>query len=120
MTEKAQKAPNYTEAMIETLHAEYVPGSNESVDALAEKLNRKRRSVIAKLVAEGIYVKPEAPVATFKDDGPTKGEMLNHLDSLVTFDTDGLKGATKDAIAGVIALAEAAYAETDDGQPEAE
>ena len=106
----AEKAPNYTDEMVSVLESEYVPGSDESVNALAEKLNRKRRSVIAKLTQLDLYVKPEKPPATFKDEGPTKGEMLESLASLVDFKVDGLKGATKDAIAGVIALAEAAQA----------
>jgi hypothetical protein len=49
---------------------------------------------------------PKAPKAA-KVEGPTKKELLNDLESLVDFPVDGLLGATKEAIASVIALAQA-------------
>jgi hypothetical protein len=52
-----------------------------------------------------------APKAV-KDEGPTKKELLAELRTLVpAFDTDGLNGATKDAISAVIDLAKAAQAD---------
>lgn len=109
------KTPNYTEAMTETLIAEYAEGKGKSVEDLAEMLNRSVRSVRSKLVREGVYIVPEKPVKAAKVEGPTKKELLNELEPLVDFSVDGLMGATKEAIASVIALARAAQAvaETD-------
>lgn len=56
-----------------------------------------RRSVIAKLTHQGVYVKPEKPAAQPKDEGPTKAEILSAIEA-TGFDTEGFQGATKDAL----------------------
>jgi hypothetical protein len=97
---------NYTEAMVETMLQMYADLGNEGLDTIAETLGKPIRSVRSKLVREGVYVAaPEKPKAK-KEEGPTKKELLNQLESLVSFDVAGLMGATKEAIAHVIALAE--------------
>ena len=96
---------NYTEAMVETMLQMYAELGNEGLDTIAETIGKPVRSVRSKLVREGVYVAaPEKPKA--KKEGPTKKELLNQLESLVAFDVSGLMGATKEAIAHVIALAE--------------
>lgn len=97
---------NYTEAMVETMLNMYAELGNEGLDEIAEKLQRPVRSVRSKLVREGVYVAAEKPKAAKREEGPTKKELLNQLESLVSFDVNGLAGATKEAIAHVIELAE--------------
>jgi len=97
---------NYTEAMVETMLQMYAELGNEGLDTIAETIGKPVRSVRSKLVREGVYVAaPEKPKAK-REEGPTKKELLNQLESLVAFDVSGLMGATKEAIAHVIALAE--------------
>lgn len=103
MAEKTAKAPNYTEAMTETLHAMYAELGNTGIEAIANKLGKTPRSVISKLVRDGIYVAPEKKASTRKDNDPSKKELLNTLDK-AGFSPDGLENATKEALSRVIAL----------------
>lgn len=59
MTQKTEKAVtvNYTPEMTATLIEGYKAG--EGVEALAQKVGRTARSVIAKLSREGVYKSPE-------------------------------------------------------------
>jgi hypothetical protein len=99
-----EKKVNYTEEQTAELIQRYQAG--ESVEGLAEALGRAKRSIIAKLVREGVYQTPEKQTKAKRDEGPTKKELLNDLEALVDFDVNGLMGATKEAIAAVIALAQ--------------
>ena len=104
---KAAKAENYTSEMVERMLARYEELGNEGVETIAAELGKPVRSVRSKLVREGVYVaSPKAPKAA-KVEGPSKKELLNTLESLVDFDVNGFTGATKEAIASVIALAQA-------------
>jgi hypothetical protein len=96
---------NYTDEMVRTATEMYAELGNEGMEAIAEAIGRSVRSVRAKLVREAVYVKPVKPEAAPKVEGPTKAEMLVALADLVDFDVEGLKGATKDAIQGVLDLA---------------
>lgn len=96
---------NYTDEMVATATEMYLDLGNDGMDAIAEAVGRSVRSVRSKLVRQGVYVAPVKPEAKPKDLGPTKGEMLTELAGLVHFDVAGLTGATKEAIANVIALA---------------
>jgi hypothetical protein len=60
-----------------------------------------------KLVREGVYVAAPKAVKAAKVEGPSKKELINELEALVDFPVDGFMGATKEAIASVIALAQA-------------
>jgi len=101
---------NYTESMVEQMLAMYAELGNEGIEQIAATLNKPVRSVRSKLVREGAYVaETKAPKAA-KVEGPTKKELVNELESLVDFPVDGLLGATKEAIASVIALAQAVKA----------
>lgn len=104
--QKAAKAANYTSQMVEQMLARYEELGNEGLETIAAELGKPIRSVRSKLVREGVYIaSPKAPKAA-KVEGPSKKDLLNTLESLVDFDVNGLTGATKDAIASVIALAE--------------
>ena len=96
---------NYTESMVEQMLAMYAELGNEGIEQIAATLNKPVRSVRSKLVREGAYVaEPKAPKAA-KVEGPTNKELVNELETLVDFPVDGFMGATKEAIASVIALA---------------
>jgi hypothetical protein len=116
---KTSKA-NYTEDMVTQMLTMYAELGNEGLGAIAEALNKPVRSVRSKLVREGVYVAaPEKPKAK-REEGPTKKELLNQLESLVDFEVNGLMGATKEAIAHVIALAQLQGESTEDEQAEDE
>lgn len=104
------KTANYTDAQVEKLVNMYQSLGNEGLDEIATALNKSVRSVRSKLVREGVYVASAKPSKVAKDLGPSKKELLNELESIVGFDVTGLTGATKEAIAQVIALAQAAKA----------
>ena len=56
----AKASANYTDADITTITEEYaIEPTRETVDALAKRLNKSPRSVIAKLSALGVYQKAE-------------------------------------------------------------
>ena len=57
----AKISTNYDEATINDIMDTYTSSpARFTVDALAEKHNKSARSVIAKLSALGVYIKPEA------------------------------------------------------------
>jgi hypothetical protein len=97
----AERKVNYTDAQVAELIAGYNAG--KSLEDLADALGKSVRSVRAKLVREGVYTAPEKTTKTAKVDGPTKKELLNDLEQLVPFAVDGFMGATKEAIASLIA-----------------
>ena len=56
----AKSSANYSDADITILTDEYsIEPTRETVDALAERLNKTPRSIIAKLSALGVYQKTE-------------------------------------------------------------
>jgi hypothetical protein len=103
----AEAKVNYTEDMVDTLLARYEELGNDGLETIAEELGRTVRSVRSKLVREGVYKVTEVKPKAFKAEGPTKKELLNHLESIAPFEVDGLMGATKAALAAVIAFVEA-------------
>jgi hypothetical protein len=98
---------NYTEEAVAKMLAMYEELGNDGVEAIADALGKPKRSVISKLVREGVYQTPEKPAPKAKDEGPTKKEILRDL-SAEGFDVSGLEPATKDAIARVLTLVRAA------------
>ena len=104
MAETATKAPNYTEAMVERMLELYEQLGNDGLEQIASELDRPVRSIRSKLVREGVYVASDKPKgAGFKREGPTKKEMIRELESLAPFPVDGFAGATKVALAELIA-----------------
>ena len=60
MNVTAKSSANYSDADITILTDEYsIEPTRETVDALAERLNKTPRSIIAKLSALGVYQKAE-------------------------------------------------------------
>ena len=96
----AKAEPNYTEEMVVAITSAYQGGT--PVDEIAETIGKSKRSVISKLVREGVYVATEKPTST-RDNGPTKKELLIQLEDLDPhMPVNGLAGATKEAIAYLI------------------
>ena len=106
MAEVKSKTVNYTEEMVDKIISMYEDLGNDGMAEIAEAVGRPVRSVRSKLVREGVYVATPKAVKAAKAEGPTKKELLNELENLVSFDVTGLMGATKAAIADVIALAQ--------------
>jgi hypothetical protein len=106
MADAKTKTVNYTTEMVERMVAMYEQLGNEGLDEIAEAVGRPVRSVRSKLVREGVYVAAPVKAKAKREEGPTKKDMLNELEALVSFDVGGLMGATKEAIAAVIALAQ--------------
>jgi hypothetical protein len=102
--DKPEKAPNYTPELVEQIVADYAGGTGLSVKDIAVKYNRSVRSITGKLVNLGVYVKAETPVKENVDTGPSKKDYLAVLESLGFSGPglDGLKNATKPALAEVI------------------
>lgn len=90
------KTVNYTEELTAKLHDLYAELGNDGLEKIAETIGKPVRSVRAKLVRDGVYVAGEKSKAA-KKDGPSKKELLNELDKL-GFTSEGLEGATKEAI----------------------
>jgi hypothetical protein len=106
MADAKTKTVNYTAEMVERMVSMYEQLGNEGLDEIAQTLGRPVRSVRSKLVREGVYVAAPVKAKAKRDEGPTKKELLNALETLVSFDVNGMTGATKEAIAAVIALAQ--------------
>ena len=121
----APKSVNYTEAMIATLHARYAEMGNAGLETIATELQRSVTSVRMKLVADGLYVKPE-PKGTAKsaDKAPTKKEIIRNLESVLppSIAVQGLMPATKESLESLLAFFEREAAEmaADDEASEAE
>jgi hypothetical protein len=105
--EKAVKTPNYTPEMVETAIVMYQELGNEGLDQIADAVGRSVKSVRAKLVREGVYVKAEPKAPAFKDEGPSKKDLLSALEA-AGFSAEGMQGATKAAIERVIDAVKAA------------
>ena len=96
----AEKKVNYTEAQTVAMIADYQAG--QSVETIADAMGKAVRSVRSKLVREGVYVATEKATKAKREEGPTKKEMLQELETLATFPVDGFMGATKEAIQALI------------------
>lgn len=93
---------NYTEEMVTIATEMYAEGGNAAIEEIAEKLGRTSRSVISKLVREGVYV-AEVKVTKPRDEGPTKKELQAQLLAVApSVPIDGLAGATKEAISWLL------------------
>lgn len=102
MAEKAKKV-NYSDEDLAKLRELYLEKGNDGLESIAEALGKSLRSIRAKLVREGLYVAPEKSAKVAKVEGPSKKELLLVLDAK-GIDPKGFEGASKDAIARVIAL----------------
>lgn len=94
------KQPNYSSSMTAQIIDDYQNGRD--ISEIATSIGKSVRSVRSKLVREGVYVAQEKTSRSKKSNEPTKKELLNTLDELVTFSTTGLMGATKESILDLI------------------
>ena len=101
--------PNYTDAMVEELVAAYEDNpSRDTVDEFAQKFNKPARSIIAKLVREGVY---KAVARATKQGTPVvrKAELVAQIqESLGTTKLDTLAKASKADLQTLVALVEGA------------
>jgi transposase-like protein len=75
----------------------------DSVEAIADHVNRTTKAVRAILVQANVYVKQEKPTSTAKREGPSKKEMLKTLKAIwQAAPVEGLQNATKEAIQDLI------------------
>ena len=101
--------PNYTDAMVEELVAAYEDNpSRDTVDEFAQRFNKPARSIIAKLVREGVY---KAVARATKQGTPVvrKAELVAQIqESLGTTKLDTLAKASKADLQTLVALVEGA------------
>ena len=97
---------NYSAELVARIRAMYDELGNAGLEAIADVAGKTKRSVISKLVREGVYVADAPAPKAAKVEGPTKKELLRDLEA-AGFNVEGLEAATKDAIARVLAVATA-------------
>jgi len=106
--EKEKNMPetvNYSDADVVKLKELYAEKGNSGLDEIAKEFGKSVPSVRAKLVREGVYVKPEAAkTGTKRNDGPSKKELLAKLSGITGSKHEGLDAATKGAIQELIDL----------------
>ena len=98
--------PNYTDAMVSELVAAYEEApTRATVDKFANKFNKPARSIIAKLVREGVY---KAVARATKQGTPVvrKSELVAQIQ--VALGTNQLESLVKASKADLQALAELA------------
>ena len=88
-------AANYTEEQVQYMVDQYTAEPNRNtVDKLAEKLNKSIKSIIGKLSREGVYQK--AIYKTKTGEVPmTKGEIIVKVAYLLNADYNKLAGLEK-------------------------
>ena len=88
-------AANYTEEQVQYMVAQYTAKPNrDTVDLLADELNKSIKSIIGKLSREGVYQK--AIYRTKTGELPmTKGEIIVKVAYLLNADYDRLAGLEK-------------------------
>lgn len=94
------KQPNYSSSMTAQIIEDYNNGTE--ISEIATSIGKSVRSVRSKLVREKVYIPQEKTSRSKKSNEPTKKELLNTLDELVSFSTTGLMGATKESILDLI------------------
>ena len=97
----AKNAPNYTDEMVVAITASYEAGT--PVEDIAEAIGKSKRSVISKLVREGVYVAAEKPTGSKRDNGPTKKELFAELRTALPDVPDGAFAMSKEAMVYFIA-----------------
>lgn len=121
-----EKTVNYTPAQVEFMKATYDPKASAEtrkaqVQALADKFGKTTKSIVAKLVREGLYAKAE--YVTKAGEKPVKkddtADAIGKVLGLQENDTTSLAKATKPALAKIFsALANSTPREVE--SPEAE
>lgn len=97
----AEKIANYTAEQTALLVADYAAG--QTVEALAEKLGKSVRSIVAKLSREGVYKKKEYKTKTgeavVKKDA--HADAIGAILGLAENDVDSLTKANKTALKAI-------------------
>ncbi len=89
------KAVNYTDRMVSEMVAAYVQAPNpDTVAKLSEKLGKPTRSIVAKLVREGVYV---AQQRVTKTGAPVvrKSDLVAQIQAAVGAELPTLEKASK-------------------------
>ena len=100
MTEVAK---NYTEEMVDAMVADYQDNPTlETVDSLAAEFNKSTRSIVAKLVREGVYkAQPKAVAA--KVAVVRKSELVATINEALGLELASLEKATKGDLEALVA-----------------
>jgi polyribonucleotide nucleotidyltransferase len=108
MTE-VTRTPNYTDEMVDAMVAEYSSNpTKDTVSALAKEFNKSTRSIVAKLVREGVY---KAQPRTTKTGAPVVrkseivAEIQTELGAIAGFPS--LEKASKADLQNLLALIQA-------------
>jgi len=108
MTE-VTRTPNYTAEMVDAMVAEYTSNpTKDTVSALAREFNKSTRSIVAKLVREGVY---KAQPRTTKTGAPVvrKSEIVAEISAELgaTAGFPSLEKASKADLQNLLALVQA-------------
>jgi len=108
MTE-VTRTPNYTDEMVDAMVAEYSSNpTKDTVSALAREFNKSTRSIVAKLVREGVY---KAQPRTTKTGAPVvrKSEIVAEISAELgaTAGFPSLEKASKADLQNLLALVQA-------------
>ena len=91
----AKSSANYSDADITIITEEYaLEPTRETVDALAERLNKTPRSIIAKLSALGVYQKAER-VTKRGEPVVMKAELVEKVQNAIGRELPSLNKMTK-------------------------
>ena len=86
---------NYTEQQVQHMIEQYQSNpTRETVENLAEELNKSIKSIIGKLSREGVYQKTVYKTKT-GEDPVTKKELVEELSDLVGIEYDMIAGLEK-------------------------
>ena len=102
MTE-VTRTPNYTDEMVNAMVADYVDSPNtDTVAKLASEFNKSTRSIVAKLVREGVYV---AKPRVTKTGAPVvrKSELVSQIQGYLGVEVPTLEKASKADLEMVLA-----------------
>ena len=98
---KAKKAENYTAEQAAKITADYIANpSKETVKALADSMGKSPRSIVAKLVNLGVYVKADKATET-GEAKETKSALVAEIAKqcgVASEVFDSLESATKKAL----------------------
>jgi pantoate kinase len=100
MTEVAK---NYTEEMVDAMVADYEANPTpETVSALSEEFGKSARSIVAKLVREGVYKAQPRAVAA-KVAVVRKSELVARINEALGLELASLEKATKGDLEALVA-----------------
>ena len=94
-------AINYTQDQVEYIVNQYrLSPTRETVEELAEELEKSIKSIIGKLSREGVYKKTEYTTKT-GEKPITKSQLVLELEELLECDLKGLEKAPKNCLTAI-------------------